>query len=291
MRLIFWLCDNLLCYSDIVEILRWKDVGDKAAFHAARQTKTRAKNLRYHGHDFAELFWTDLGPGIHRINDEVVPLPIGTVVLIRPPDCHGMDIPAATEMRVTNIAFPVETMDDLGTRYCPGIAFWHPGKLPATYQVESAQLKRLNRWADDLSQAPRERLYLDRFLLNVLTELTSAQSEAAPDDAPDWLTAACRAIQKRENFSGGVEQFLRLCGRSREHAARSVRQHLGTTPTDYVNRIRIAYAQRQLEMGDQGILDIALDCGIENLSHFYSLFRAQTGVTPRAYRLSHRRAL
>jgi AraC family cel operon transcriptional repressor len=44
-------------------------------------------------------------------------------------------------------------------------------------------------------------------------------------------------------------------------------------------------------MGDQEILDIALDCGIGNLSHFYSLFRAETGMTPRAYRLSHRQPL
>jgi AraC family cel operon transcriptional repressor len=71
--------------------------------------------------------------------------------------------------------------------------------------------------------------------------------------------------------------------------ARCARHHLGTTPTDYVNGIRMTYAMWQLEMADRGILDIALDCGIENLSHFYNLFRAQTGTTPRHYRLAHRR--
>jgi AraC family cel operon transcriptional repressor len=112
-----------------------------------------------------------------------------------------------------------------------------------------------------------------------------------PEDAPTWLIQACSDIRKPEHFSRGVEQFLRLCGRSREHVARTVRQHLHQTPTEYVNSIRMTYAQRQLEMGSQDILDIAMDCGIQNLSHFYNLFRARTGTTPRKYRRSHGKPL
>ena len=274
-----------------MEILRWNKIAPKAAFHAARDTKTRARPLRDHGHDFAELFWIDAGRGVHRINGAEIPLRPGSLVLMRPSDRHGIDPDTREGVKLTNIAFPRDAFDDLGSRYFTRRAFWQPGKFPVMHQTEPGQLHRLNRWADDLSQAPRERLFLDRFLLNVLTELDGGHGDTPPKNAPDWLVEACRAIQKRENFSGGVEQFLRLCGRSREHVARTVRLHLGKTPTDYVNGIRIAYAQRQLEMGDQTILDIALDCGIENLSHFYSLFRAQTGMTPRAYRLSHHRPL
>ena len=158
-------------------------------------------------------------------------------------------------------------------------------------QINAPHLRRLNRWADDLAQAPRERLYLDRFLLNLLAELRLDQDDAAPEGAPDWLAQACRAIQTPEHFCGGVTRFLRLCGRSREHVARTARQHLGMTPTEYVNGIRMRHTRRQLEMGDQGILEIALECGIDNLSHFYRLFRARTGMTPRAYRLAHRKPL
>jgi len=274
-----------------MEILRWRNVAPKAAFHAARDTKTHNRPLPYHGHDFAEIFWIDAGRGTHRINDESVPLQPGSLILIQPGDCHGITSNAREGIKLTNIAFPRETLADFSARYFSRRALWRSGKNPLHRQTEPGQLRRLNSWADDLSQAPRERLYLDRFLLNVITELIHAHSDTLPNDAPDWLLTACHAIQKRENFSGGVERFLQLCGRSREHAARTVRQHLGSTPTDYVNAIRIAYAQRQLEMGDQGILDIALDCGLENLSHFYALFRAQTGQTPRAYRLAHHRPL
>jgi AraC family cel operon transcriptional repressor len=292
-RYFFFSCDNSLCYGDIVKILRWEQIAGKAAFHAARASVYRTRPLACHGHDFAELFWIDAGRGIHHINGASLPLRPGSLVLMRPADCHGFDPVGSEELKLTNIAFPRETLDFLEPRYFSrqAWAYGRAEKYPTTRQVEPLQLRRFNRWADELAQAPRERLHLDRFLLNILAELSLDQSDAPPENGPDWLAQACRAIQKPEHFSGGVERFLRLCGRSREHVARTVRQHLGITPTDYVNAIRIAYARRQLEMGDQGILEIALDCGMENLSHFYSVFRAQTAMTPRAYRLSHRKPL
>lgn len=274
-----------------MEILKWKDIAGDAAFHAARSSIRRGDSFRYHGHDFAEMFWTDSGQGVHRINGEAVPLRPSVLVFIRPADTHGFSALGGDALRQTNIAFPRATMTALKSRYFPRKrwAFWHNEKLPAMWNVEPTLLARFNRWADDLAAAPREPFHIERFLLNVLGELLRERDDVLPEAAPEWLAQACRAIRKRENFSGGVEKFLALCGRSREHVARTVRQVLGVTPTDYVNRIRMAYARQQLEMGDQDILAIALDCGLGNLSHFYRLFREQTGQTPRAYRLAHRR--
>ncbi len=271
-------------------ILRWYNIAGKAAFHAARDSKTASRPVQYHGHDFAELFWIDAGHGIHSINGTSVPLGPGSLVFIRHSDCHGIQPTDQRTLKVTNIAFPKETLDFLCSRYFSGqdLAFWKSGKFPAARQVGPFRLNRLNRWADELSESPRERLYLDRFLLSILTEFRLNKIDHLLDNIPDWLALACRAIQYPHHFSKGVEEFLRLCGRSREHTARTMRLHFGKTPTDYVNGVRIAYAKRQLEMGDQSILEIALDCGLENLSHFYDLFRTQTGTTPRRYRLSHR---
>lgn len=276
-----------------MEILRWSKIAGKAAFHAGRDTKTAARPLPDHGHDFAEIFWIDAGQGTHRINGASLPLRAGSLVLMRPSDCHGMVTGPREELRLTNVAFPRETLEFLRHRYFPGPnwAFSPLGKYPVTRQVEPSQLSRFNHWADELSRSPRERLYLERFLLNILAELSLEQNEALVLDAPEWLLQACRAIRKPEHFSRGTSEFLRLCGRSREHVARSVRRHLGTTPTDYVNGVRMAYAKRQLEMGDRGILDIGFDCGMENMSHFYARFRTATGTTPRKYRLVHRKPL
>jgi len=276
-----------------MNILHWEHVAGKAAFHAARDAKTPARPLPYHGHDFAEIFWVDAGQGIHRINGSSVPLRPGSLVLMRPGDYHGITPTNREDLKLTNIAFPAETLTYLQPRYYQSSAwpFVSTSKLPIMRQIEPFQRHRFNQWADELSQSPRERLYLDRFLLNILAELNRKAADTPLGAAPVWLAQACRAIQSPEHFAGGVEAFLRLCGRSREHVARTVRRHFHKTPTDYVNDIRIAYARRQLEMSDQNILDIALDCGIGNLSHFYTLFNARAAMTPRRYRLSHRKPL
>jgi len=41
-------------------------------------------------------------------------------------------------------------------------------------------------------------------------------------------------------------------------------------------------------MTDEPIVQIATGCGLPNLSHFYRLFNARFGVTPRQLRLRHR---
>jgi AraC-like DNA-binding protein len=56
-------------------------------------------------------------------------------------------------------------------------------------------------------------------------------------------------------------------------------------PTELVNTARMNYSARQLAQTAQPIVDIALDCGLNNLSHFYALFRQRFGESPRKCRL------
>jgi AraC family cel operon transcriptional repressor len=108
---------------------------------------------------------------------------------------------------------------------------------------------------------------------------------------PAWLALACREIQRFENFSQGTEAFTRLAGRSPAHVARAARRYLSRTPTDLVNAARIRWAAEQLAATDRSILDIALDCGLENLGHFYKRFHAARGTSPHQYRMAQRRIL
>lgn len=274
-------------------MIHWRDVVTPGeVFHTARDTKTRRHPLRYHGHDFAEVFWIDAGHGTHQINGSNLPLSPGSLVLMRPTDFHGIEPLPGESLRLTNIAFPSESCAFLGQRYfSKPWGFWTHEELPAHFQVEPSQLNRFNRWADTLAHAPRERLHIERFLLNLLDELTARSAESLPEQTPDWLLHACREIKAAAHFSKGAPEFFRLAGRSREHVARSMRQCMGTTPTSYVNKVRMQYAARQLEMSSRSILEIALDCGLQNLSHFYTLFHAEFGMSPRAYRTSRIRSI
>ena len=242
-----------------------------------------------HSHDYAEVFWTEGGKVRHQINDTETQLAPGSVVLIRPDDRHGFTTAPGEMVNITNVSFTLEILKGIRRRYFASIKdfFWSKDRLPWTRKLSTSQLRKLNGWADELSRAPREPMHIDRFLLNALAEFSSSGEHAFPEETPDWLTRACTAAP--DHLAEGVEGFFRLCGRSREHVARTMRRILKTTPTDYVNMLRMGYSRHHLEMGDRPILNIAMDCGFEDLSHFYTLFRRETGTTPRAYRMNCRR--
>lgn len=62
------------------------------------------------------------------------------------------------------------------------------------------------------------------------------------------------------------------------------RESNGLPPKEYIVKVRIAAAARQLKSTDRGVLEIAQSCGFNSLSNFYSAFKRVTGKTPTQYR-------
>ncbi|HEX8915394.1 MAG TPA: helix-turn-helix domain-containing protein [Humisphaera sp.] len=65
---------------------------------------------------------------------------------------------------------------------------------------------------------------------------------------------------------------------------RQFRRLFGMTPSDYLLRVRLLAARRQLEQTADPVGTIALRCGFYDQSHFTRAFRAQTGLRPLEYR-------
>lgn len=262
---------------------RWQDIAPGDAFHVARSWKTPQDPTRLHTHDFAEVFWIDAGNGVQSGPDGRKSLRSGDLVCVRPSDTHALE--SSDTMQLTNVAFPRDTYDWLCQRYPTP---WTDAPALTIHRLESDQLQRLTRAAEELFNVPRTRLSIERFLLNLLHLLTRPPVPSLPVDAPDWFRHACGEITKPRHFCQGAPAFAKLAGRSPEHVARVTRHLLLETPTDVVNRVRMQSAARQLAMTDAKIMDVALECGLTNLSHFYRLFRRRFGVTPHAYRQQHR---
>ena len=58
----------------------------------------------------------------------------------------------------------------------------------------------------------------------------------------------------------------------------------GKTFLQYVMDMRIGYACKLLVIGDMEILQIAVECGFDSISHFNRTFKQLTGLTPTQYR-------
>ncbi len=73
---------------------------------------------------------------------------------------------------------------------------------------------------------------------------------------------------------------------SQYHFARAFKQATGQTPIQFLMRRRVEAAKQLLVESELPIAEIALRAGFKNQSHFTTLFRKATALTPRAYRNS-----
>lgn len=260
-------------------------------FLLTRRPLTPGARPPVHRHDFFELFWLDGGSAIHAINGEKDALESGTITFIRPDDEHAIR-PRGGLAQITNIAFWPETIAHLEARHgevLRGNTFWSAQHQPNSVSLGALQHRTLNAWAQRLDASGRGQLALDAFLLAVLGLLV--HDDPLPQGAgngPAWLSESCRALSRPDVLRQGVKGFVAISGLDPAHVARVCKRYTSKTPSQLVTDARMALAARLLADTGQAIVEVAMDVGLDNLSHFYAVFKAHYGMTPRAYRVRHR---
>lgn len=81
-----------------------------------------------------------------------------------------------------------------------------------------------------------------------------------------------------------LPELARVASMTPSSVSRFFRRTTGLSITEYIIRVRISHACRQLLDDDAGISEIAAACGFQNLSNFNRQFRRIKGVTPRQFR-------
>lgn len=257
--------------------------------HFARLQIGAAATGDFHCHDFTELFWVEEGQGLHLVGKERRIIPAGTLVFIRSEDTHTLGAhPADGHFSICNLAFHSEFWKTFRSRHRTTVGDWfRPGSPTERELTVNSRVRDFLRHAGlELITAPRTALFLERFLLNLAFALRGPEEESK--HLPQWLSEAAEQVEREKLFreEAGGKSLARIARRSPAHVAREVRRHLGKTPTDWVNEMRMRHAAQLLAGTRREILDICGDFGFENVGHFYALFRAQYAMTPLAYRRS-----
>ena len=98
----------------------------------------------------------------------------------------------------------------------------------------------------------------------------------------------CAFINRRLEFPIFREELARLINLSPDAFGRFFRSRMGKPLPVFVNELRVSRACRMLADTEQSVMNIALDCGFENLSNFNRQFLRHTKKTPRQYRATMR---
>lgn len=133
--------------------------------------------------------------------------------------------------------------------------------------------------------------------LRIVTEALQLAGTHAPDDAsapPPNATArvtqAVRRIECHPDEPLTLEALAQEAGLSPFHFLRLFERVTGTTPHQYVLRARLREAVTRLTTEPAKVIDVALDCGFGDVSNFNRAFRAEFGVSPKAWRPRRGRA-
>jgi len=140
------------------------------------------------------------------------------------------------------------------------------------------------------SSSPAGTIAWEELGVRLAVEAVKVDSGRTPSRAP--VTAAAlarvtRAVRLIDGNAGGELTLASLAteaGLSPYHFLRTFEDLTGATPHQYVMRTRLRQAAARLLAEPAKIIDVALGCGFGDVSNFNRAFRAEFGVSPRAYR-------
>lgn len=96
-------------------------------------------------------------------------------------------------------------------------------------------------------------------------------------------------LDRIERDAGGKITVPELAGMlllTPDHFTRIFRECVGSTPIEYINRVRLDRALILLASEDTPVSDVAKLAGFSGVQHFYKLFHAVIGSSPVAFRKS-----
>lgn len=272
--------------------LRYADVALGRPYHAALvPISESARRMHPHAHaDFHELVYVVRGWGWQHVAGVRQELSEGDLVLVRPQDAHDFSARRDEEFQFINVAFPSErwrTFADFA-----GMATataWDLAPEPVLARNAPDAVARAMAAALAAYQGTASALDIIGLWTVIMPVLHGAAGGI--DIRPSWLVRACTAMRSEENLREGLPRLLQLASVSHGHLARSMSQHFGCRPVEFVNRVRLSHAAMLLATTADPIARVAERSGFSSQSYFDRLFLARYGQVPRAYREHARRAV
>jgi AraC family transcriptional regulator len=127
-------------------------------------------------------------------------------------------------------------------------------------------------------------LSVQGLMLELLAETSRHSLPVATGKPPRWLEKIREELHERFQENLSLAELAESAGVHAVHLTRTFRKFHHCTIGDYLRRLRIEYASRQLSFTDAPLAEVASLAGFADQSHFTRLFKGHTGMSPKAYR-------
>ncbi len=168
--------------------------------------------------------------------------------------------------------------------------------LPQYRAMAEADVPLVTAAIEELSLLPADvgpasLLRMHRLLTDIFTEVCLPllpQINMHEDTLPAWLHDLHVYIHDCGNLTFSLAHLESLYGINRYRLCREYTAAFGISPLKDFNHVRMLEAKKMLLNTNLQVQEISNILGYENINHFIHLFKAETGVTPGAFRQQHK---
>lgn len=244
-----------------------------------------------HIHDFYEVTFILDGQMDIEVNDLHLSMGKNSIIFLRPKDIHSRSIPSGCTF--ININFSSDVLENM-------LAYLDIDMLteamredyPPYVTLEESRTEQLRKKIHELSTFPSdESKLLKGYLRGLLIDIvilyfgsTIISGGVSKLKYPAWLNEILNGLRKDENMVAGLNYIYSISDKTPEHICRCFKRFLGTTPSEYVNSLRLQRAVQLITSTDMNISDVAYRVGFSNMSFFFRLFKNVYGTTPSKFR-------
>lgn len=130
---------------------------------------------------------------------------------------------------------------------------------------------------------------IELFLYQMIKELIYHQSKDT-NIYPNWFKSLLLEIQDLNKIKETKDIFI-ISPYSKQYTIKKFHEYLNMTPSQYLNKKKIDKAIELLLSTELSILNIAFECGFNNIEYFDKIFKKTMGLTPLRYRQTQSKLL
>lgn len=258
-------------------------------------------NYPLHWHEEMELIYVVSGTGLITVQAERIVVRKGDIVLIPPQIVHSIDQMEDNPMEYYNVLFRLSLLE-ADHRLCPYIRmlYSHGKNLPFYLPKGNALNEKLtfpvmelirNRKQVESDYALMVHSHLYAIVYYTIHDGMGSMPEKPPAQTNyDKLKIVLSYLQEHYSQEITVQQAADMCGFSGSHFMKLFRELTGISFAQYVKRLRLDAAARQLRGSGKRIGEIAEEVGFHNLSYFTRAFEMQYHMLPSVYRVEQQKS-
>lgn len=252
-----------------------------------------------HWHNEFELNYIQSGTGTFYCNGRQFAPEPGEIYIFQPNQAHGMTPIENTRITYDTLLFTTKIFGSQGERgnhliITPLISGESSIRLPidrscAGYDQIREVVESIFE-AAKLDDAPSDILAKSELLqlfyyLHIYGHIEYCQNSASADETRIRPVLAYIDQHYTEDLS--VESLAQLIPLSKSYFMSCFKRITGTSLVTYINQIRIRNACEMLLNTHKQVLQVALECGFDNLSNFNRQFKKHAGCSPSKYRSTY----